>query len=65
MVKIQQPKEYTPENIREVIESHTKSGEFGYIELLKRKTRVDIHQRRRSKYDRKTQKDKRNASLVL
>ena len=32
MVKIQQPKEYTLENIREVIESHTKCGEFGYIE---------------------------------
>ena len=32
MVKIQQPKEYTLENIREVIESHTKSGEYGYTE---------------------------------
>jgi hypothetical protein len=54
MVKIQQPKEYTLENIQEVIESHTKSAEIGYIEpgCGLKKTRVDIHQRRRSKYDR-------------
>ena len=32
MVKIKPPKEYTLENIQEVIESYTSNGEFGYIE---------------------------------
>ena len=32
MVKIKPPKEYTLEKIKEVIESYTSNGEFGYIE---------------------------------
>ena len=32
MIKIKPPKEYTMENIKEVIESYTSNGEFGYIE---------------------------------
>ena len=32
MVKIKPPKEYTLENIQEVIKSYTSNGQFGYIE---------------------------------